>query len=510
MKQARAYWPLIIFLAVVKFSLPFILQSPVYEPHRDELLYLAEGRYVALGFMEVPPMLSVFAWLTNLFGGTLFWIKFWPSLFGAVTLVFTCLIAAEFGGKIFAQLIAGLGIMSGAYLRMHFLFQPNALEIFFWTLSIYFLVRFIKTNGTKFLYGFVFSLVLSWWSKYTVAFFAAGVVIGLLLSKYRYLFLRKKIYTAIVLGLLLILPNVWWQYDNGWPLIFHMRELQETQLKHLNPIGFLADQLLYLVPVLFVWIGGLIWLFKQKEWRFLGWAYFFIIALLVLGRGKSYYSMGIYPMLLGAGGVALEQGTDTRKWLRVLLILFILIVNLALIPTLLPIWEPQKLAAFYKKYRVEKTGLLKWEDQQDHPLPQDFSDMLGWEEMAQKVAKAYNLLSPQEKKDVFIFCNNYGMAGAVNYYAPKYHLPAAYSDNASFLYWLPLNKNITHMILVTNDPNEQQHDWAKGFQQIIKLDSITNSYARERGDYIYLFKGADDNFNRFFKEKIEKDRAAFK
>jgi len=39
---------------------------------------------------------------------------------------------------------------------------------------------------------------------------------------------------------------------------------------------------------------------------------------------------------------------------------------------------------------------------------------------------------------------------------------------------------------------------------------VTNSYARERGDYIYLFKGADDNFNRFFKEKIEKDRAAFK
>jgi hypothetical protein len=80
--------------------------------------------------------------------------------------------------------------------------------------------------------------------------------------------------------------------------------------------------------------------------------------------------------------------------------------------------------------------------------------MLGWEEMAQKVSKAYSLLSPQEKEDVFIFCNNYGMAGAVSYYAPKYHYPAAFSDNASFLYWLPLSKNITNMILVTDDPNE--------------------------------------------------------
>ena len=31
-----------------------------------------------------------------------------------------------------------------------------------------------------------------------------------------------------------------------------------------------------------------------------------------------------------------------------------------------------------------KTDLLKWEDLQHHPLPQDFSDMLGWEEMAAK------------------------------------------------------------------------------------------------------------------------------
>jgi hypothetical protein len=510
MKRVGANWVLIIFLAVAKFSLPFMLQSPVYEPHRDEFLYLAEGHYVALGFMEVPPLLSVFAWLTNFFGGAMFWIKFWPSLLGAATVVFTCLIAAEFGGKIYAQLIAGLGILSGAYLRMHFLFQPNALEIFFWTLSIYFLIRFLKTIETKFLYGFVFSLVLSWWSKYSVAFFAAGIVISLLLSKYRFLFVQRKTYTAVFLGFLLILPNLWWQYDNGWPLVFHMRELQETQLKFLSPVGFLADQLLYLVPVVFVWIAGLIWLFKQKEWRFLGWAYIFIIVLLVLGRGKSYYSMGIYPMLLGAGGVAVEYASRKRKWTRPLTILLIIALNLILVPSLLPIWEPQKLADFYKKYKVGKTGLLKWEDQQNHPLPQDFSDMLGWEEMTQKVEKAYSQLSPQEKKDVFIFCNNYGMAGAVNYYASKYHLPPAYSDNASFLYWLPLDKRITNMILVTEDPHEEQHYWAKGFQQIVKLDSVTNFYARERGDYIYLFKGADDNFNRFFKEKIEKDRAAFR
>jgi hypothetical protein len=52
---------LLYFLAFVKFILPFFLQNSIYEPHRDEFLYLAEGRHMAWGFMEVPPLLSVFA-----------------------------------------------------------------------------------------------------------------------------------------------------------------------------------------------------------------------------------------------------------------------------------------------------------------------------------------------------------------------------------------------------------------------------------------------------------------
>jgi len=33
---------------------------------------------------------------------------------------------------------------------------------------------------------------------------------------------------------------------------------------------------------------------------------------------------------------------------------------------------------------MENTGAFKWEDQEYHPLPQDFSDMLGWKEITEK------------------------------------------------------------------------------------------------------------------------------
>src|SRR6185312_14618952 len=86
-------------LAAIKFILPFLLQSSYYSLQRDEFLYLAEGHHMAWGYMEVPPLLSVFAWLTNIFGAGMFWVKLWPSLFGALTYLMVGKIILSFNGK---------------------------------------------------------------------------------------------------------------------------------------------------------------------------------------------------------------------------------------------------------------------------------------------------------------------------------------------------------------------------------------------------------------------------
>src|ERR1700733_11835310 len=96
---------LIGVLALLKFIFPYLVQNGAYEPHRDEFLYLAEGRHLAWGYFEVPPMLSVFGYLTDLLGGSLFWIKFWPSLFGALTYVLVARIIRLFGGGWFALVL---------------------------------------------------------------------------------------------------------------------------------------------------------------------------------------------------------------------------------------------------------------------------------------------------------------------------------------------------------------------------------------------------------------------
>ena len=127
-------------------------------------------------------MLSVFSKITWLLGGNFFWIKFWPSLFGAATVFLVCLITIEMGGKQFSQFIAGMCLIAGAFLRVHFLFQPGFLEVFFWTLSAYYIVKYINTNRVIYIYLLAFSLVFSFLSKYSVLFFVAGIFIGFLLT----------------------------------------------------------------------------------------------------------------------------------------------------------------------------------------------------------------------------------------------------------------------------------------------------------------------------------------
>lgn len=510
MKRVKPYWSIIFILAIIKFILPFLLQSPVYELHRDEYLYYAQGQHFALGYLENPPLLSWLGTISSWLGGSSFWIKFWPCLFGAFTVVITCLLTTELGGKAFAQFIAGLAILGGAYMRMNFLFQPNAPEIFFWTLSIYFLVRFLKNKERKFLFAFIISISLSWWSKYSVAFLAAAIFIALLLSVHRSIFLKKQTYVALLLGSILILPNLVWQYYHNWPLVHHMQELQETQLQFLNPLDFIKDQILYLIPVVFIWIAGLVWLFRNKQWRFIFWTYLFVIILLLLGRGKSYYSMGIYPSLLAAGAVAWENFSSGKTWLRFAVIGVIIFLMFLFIPMLLPIREPQRLAAFYKKYNLDKTGLLKWEDQKNHPLPQDFADMIGWEEIARQTAVVYQRLPENEKNKTIIKGDNYGLCGALNYYGKKFGLPEAYTYNGSFLLWLPDTLNITNVITVGEDFPDTSRAIVKQFQHISIEGELKDSLARQNGTQIILWKGCNpDTLRKFLKEEIYERKALF-
>jgi hypothetical protein len=493
--------------------LPFLIQDSAYEPHRDEFLYLAEAHHMAWGYLEVPPMMSVMAFLSNMMGGSFFWIKIWPSLFGSLTWLIVGSLIISLGGRWYALVLGFLPFICGYYMHVHFMFQPNFLEVFFWTLMAFGLIRYIHTGSPRGLYIAGIGLGLGMMSKYSVAFYGCSLFLGLMLTSERKIFRNKHLYYALLIAFGIFLPNIIWQAIHGFPVIHHMKELQLQQLQKVSQAGFLLDQALFNLPGIFIWVSGWCWVSftsEGKPFRFIGWATLLVIGFLVAGHGKGYYGLGAYPILFAFGGVLLERWTANRLiFLRYPMLAFVLFFGFFLDRVSLPFLPPKPLAAYYERndyYR--KLGFLQWEDQKDHALPQDFADMLSWRELTAKMAKVYQSLDSDEKKQTILDCDNYGENGAVNYYGPEYGLPPAMGHGASFLLWVPSNFYKKNVLILSTDNREEMHeDFIHEFQSAAVVDSITYPYAREYGSYILLLKGPSEKFRKVWLAYYEKLRA---
>lgn len=504
---------ILILLAFLKFILPFILQSNYYQLHRDEYLYLAEGKHVAWGFMEVPPMLSALAWISNLFGGGFFWVKIWPALFGALTFVLVGKIVLSLKGNLFALILSWLPFVVDGYMRLFFLFHPNFLDVFFWTLMAFSLFNYIQTHQNKWLYFFGIGAGLGMMSKYSVAFYALSLVAGILLTRERKVFSNKHFYYACGIGLLIFLPNLIWQYNHRFPIVHHMGELQDEQLRYNTAIGFLISQLLMNFPCVFTWIAGLFFVYRSqtRSFRTFGWAYLFVITLLIALRGKDYYALGAYPILFAFGAFYLEQITSARlKWIRYAVMIFPIAFGLLTFPLILPVAKPTALANYYRVVGLSKTGAFKWEDQQFHPLPQDFSDMIGWKELSEKTAAVYNSLPPEKRAKTMVYCRGYYSAGALNYYWEKEGLPEVYSDNASFLLWMPDKYSINNLVLVAHNIPDRDDTVFQQFQKMTIKDSIDIPLFRETGMKVILFENGNDSLNSLIERSVGRLKSRFK
>jgi hypothetical protein len=155
---------------------------------------------------------------------------------------------------------------------------------------------------------------------------------------------------------------------------------------------------------------------------------------------------------------------------------------------------------YYKKF-----GLLRWEDGKDHLLPQDFADMLGWKALAIKIDSIYSgLPNPGQ---TLILCDNYGQAGAINYYTANKNIVAS-SFNADYINWLKFDKKIIDVILVkeTDDNDKERKKEIPLFDTVYLADKRINQYALEDTISIYVLKGAKIDINKRIKDEAERKK----
>jgi len=191
-KVISNYWILVV-LVIIKLVMQYLFVNPVYELHRDEFLHLDQALHPAWGYISVPPFTSWIASLIYLLGGGIFWIRFFPALFGALTVVFGWLIAESLGGKLISKILTSVFIIFSVYIRLNLLFQPNAFDILAWTIMFWLLIRYLQDYRIKWLIALAVITALGLYNKYTVLFLLAGLFAGLLITRQRVLLSEKRI-----------------------------------------------------------------------------------------------------------------------------------------------------------------------------------------------------------------------------------------------------------------------------------------------------------------------------
>jgi len=141
-----------------------------------------------------------------------------------------------------------------------------------------------------------------------------------------------------------------------------------------------------------------------------------------------------------------------------------------LAPTMLPLLPPET----YIRY-VRATGLEqpRIENHELGPLPQLFADQFGWEEMAAAVAGVYRSLPPDVRARTAIFAQNYGQAGAIDLFGPKYGLPAAISGHQNYYLWGPRGYTGESMVVM----GDRQDRLESKFAHVEKRARVAHRYS---------------------------------
>ena len=495
---------ILIAFIILKFVLQYVLISPEYDLQRDEYLHLDQAHHLAWGYLSVPPVTSWFSYLIFLLGNSVFWVKFFPALFGVLTLIIVWKTIETLKGNLYALILGAICIVFSSLLRLNMLYQPNSLDVLCWTTFYYIVIQYITTKEKIWFYTGAIVFAFGFLNKYNILFLLIGLLPALLLSNHRTILAEKKLYFALILGLLLILPNLIWQYNNQFPIVHHMKELAETQLVNVDRIDFLKEQLLFFIGSFLVILSGLYALLLYKpfaNYKLFFASIIFTLIVFIYFKAKAYYAIGLYPIYIAFGAVFLSDilNSGWKKYLKPIFILIPLLLFIPMYNLAFPNKSPESIFKNPEKYK--KMGMLRWEDGKEHALPQDFADMLGWKELARKTDSVYALLPNPE--ETLVLCDNYGQAGAINYYSKKGI--KAVSFNADYVNWFNLDVKYKNIIRVIEyeEAEAEFKETSQHFQSSAYAGQITNKYAREYKTSIFTFINAKVDINTILEQEIK-------
>lgn len=409
----------------------------------DELYYLACGQHLAWGYVDQPPLIAFIARFERaVFGDSLSAIRLLPALSGAAKVIVTALLARELGAGRFGQALAALTLLvAPGFLALDHFLSMNAFEPLFWMGCAYVVIRIIKTGNTRLWLWFGLWAGLGLENKHSMLIFGFGIIAGLLLTPERRILWNRWFWIAGALAFQLFLPNLVWNIQHHFPFL----ELQENIRRSgrnvdLSLVSFFGEQALTMLPLsLPVWLAGL-WFFfgsrQGKTFRALGWSWVMALVLILALNPRVYYLWPAFPLLFAGGAVSCESwlASPRLRWVKAVYPVLLVVMGAMLAPIVIPVLSPENYIRYSAAMHLQQPRV---ENHKLGPLPQLFADQFGWEEMTATVARFYNTLPQDVRAKTAIFGQNYGQAGAIDFFGPKYGLPPAISGHQNYFLWGP-------------------------------------------------------------------------
>jgi hypothetical protein len=465
-----------------------------YGYFRDELYYMACGSHLAWGYVDQPPLIPFLVHACRaVFGDSLRSIRMVPALATSLLVVQTALIARELGGRRFAMALSAVAVaLAPIYLSDGSLLTTNCLEPNLWMGCAYCAILAVKRADPRYWLWFGVIAGIGLEEKYTIALFGFAIVVGLLLTKERRAFADKWIWLGGAAAFLIFLPNLLWNFHYHWPFLQLMHNIRAEHRDLVLPAGeyFFQQSLFIGLLALPIWLAGLVALLGSPRWkpcRFLAWTFIVCYVVLFSLHGKIYYLAPIYPMLLAAGAVVFESLLEhpSRAWLKPASLTLLSTTGLFFAPIMVPILSPGSFIAYMKRLPF-KLPVTEYSHEKA-VLPQWYADQFGWREIVAETAVAWNRIPPQERAGCGIFAQDYGQAGAIDFFGSRYGLPPALSGHQNYFLWGPRGYSGNCMIVLDDQPARLR----ELFESVEYIGtSADNPYALEKRIPVFICRGS--------------------
>ena len=415
----------IVLAIAATVALLHIFTNGRYGFHRDELQFLSDARHLDWGFVAYPPFTPFVERISlAIFGVSLVGLRLFSVITQSAAIVVTGLMARDLGGGRLAQITAALAVaLSALPLFEGTEFQYSSFDYLWWTLAAWFVIRLLKTENPRWWLAIGAVLGVGLMTKYTIVFYIAGILIGLLLTRNRRYFASPWFWMGVVLALLIFLPNFKWQVRHGFISLHFLQHIHKRDVGEGRANGFLTQQLWICtnpatVPL---WIAGLVWFLRDRRYRMLAWMYLVPFLVFALDKGRAYYLAAAYPMLFASGAIAAEKWRATLKplWRRPVEAVYFValaICGVFFIALIVPIASSGPLM----KFALANNG--------------DLREEIGWNELVSTVAGIRNSMPADQRENVGVLVGNYGEQGAIEILGPNYGLPKPISmTNSAWL-----------------------------------------------------------------------------